>query len=244
MDRALVLCLAALCFIVIPGCEQKVPEDFPADTLNSVVQVGYVGLDPASGPDVRWICSGVIVGHDQAEYRTRILTAKHCSCDPETSVAYPGKAFIRIWNQDAQEWSAPIAAERRIDHETRDATVLIVKGIFGKPMSMACHPTELFSKCWNIGVSFYTGDVPNPTEGMVSSRTTTFDKDGEMVSTAQIVPGYSGGALIGYCFEHDRWEVIGINSKVVVPAYGAAYHIAISVPVYDILAWALLTEEE
>lgn len=97
-------------------------------------------------------------------------------------------------------------------------------------------PVYLFDQVFAVGAGL--GKPPFPTVGVVANLDQTIDGYPYMLASAPIIFGNSGGALFRRSAERERYELVGVPSRVSAAGYGAAVtHMAWSIQTATIYAF-------
>jgi S1-C subfamily serine protease len=90
-------------------------------------------------------------------------------------------------------------------------------------------PLYLFKQTWAVGSGL--GQPPFPTTGVLSNLDQRVDSNKMILSSAPIIFGNSGGALFHHSVKRDRYELIGVPSKVSAAGFSTIVsHMAWSIP--------------
>lgn len=121
----------------------------------------------------------------------------------------------------AYDKAADLALLKLLDEENCVAPVAHLL-----PENAAIHT---FDPVWAVGAGL--GKPPFPTFGYIANLDTLIDGYRYQLSSAPIIFGNSGGALFRHSTARNRYELIGVPSKVSASGFGAAVsHMAWSIP--------------
>lgn len=122
---------------------------------------------------------------------------------------------------EAYDKAADLALLRLVDRERCVSPVAYLL-----PENAAIHT---FDPVWAVGAGL--GRPPFPTFGYIANLDTLIDGYRYQLSSAPIIFGNSGGALFRHSTSRNRYELIGVPSKMSAAGFGAAVsHMAWSIP--------------
>jgi S1-C subfamily serine protease len=201
----------------------KPPE---ANVMRSVV---FVAAENASG-------SGVIVKTKKAKkgYIATVVTnyhviAKLCNTrGPKMTCKQP---TIYLYGKKVDVNSSEEAKGTIIKYDSNKDLAMITVPVLYKPVSaiMTNATLDMFEQVWAIGAGL--GLPPFPTVGMISIP----DLNGDIVHSAMIISGNSGGGLFIYNRKKHRYELVGINFAIALKPEKLGEvpitHIAFAIPI-------------
>ena len=93
----------------------------------------------------------------------------------------------------------------------------------------------LFERVWAVGAGL--GQPPFPTDGMLANLETEIKGHPYLLATAPIIFGNSGGALYRFSDERQRFEMIGLPSRVSAAMFTVVSHMGWSIRIDTLRAF-------